>query len=371
MRVLHITEVLEPAGIESFIMNMYRNIDRTKVQFDFLVTRDCEEYYESEIAELGGTKYCIDCTKTNNMLLRVFRESRKIKQFLIEHPYSVVHLHTTTPLRMPYLIAMKQAGVKTRIIHSHSAAVEGKSFLKRIVYGIFRNMIPLYATICIGCSKAASKWMYPRRIWEKDRDIVFNNGIDTKKFSYSPETREKYRAELGLGESYTLVNTGRFLEQKNQSFLIDVLEEIVKEDPNVKLLLLGKGPLREVVEKKVCQKKLEENVIFLGVRNDVQNILQASDCYVMPSLYEGLPVAAIEAQSTGLPCILSTNITDEAALCDNVIFLDLTAPICEWKKTILEHKNAEDREKESKIVQAKGYEVKDCAAKLMEIYMKK
>lgn len=370
MRVLHITEVLEPAGIEAFIMNMYRHVDRSKVQFDFLVTRNTDEYYDAEIKALGGKKYCIDYMTTQNMMVRIIKEAKAIKAFLKEHQYSVVHLHTTTPLRMPYLIAMKQAGVKNRIIHSHSATVEGKSFLKRCVYGFFKQFIPIYATECIGCSKAASKWMYPRRVWKNNKDVVFFNGIDTKKFSFSNEIREKIRLELGLGDCYTLVNTGRFLEQKNQSFLIDILEEIVKDDPDVKLLLLGKGPLRKSVEEKVSAKKLDNNVLFLGVRDDVQNILQAADCYVMPSLYEGLPVSAVEAQSTGLPCVLSSNITEEVALCENVKFLELSAPISQWKEEILKCRHVSQREKASNMIKRKGYEVQDCAEQLMKLYMK-
>ena len=370
MRVLHITEVLEPAGIESFIMNMYRHTDTEKVQFDFLVTRDQPEYYDEEIRQLGGRKFCIDHTATGNTFVRVFKEAISIRRFLKANPYEVIHLHTCTPLRALYLVAAKTAGVKTRIIHSHSAEVAGKSVLKRMIYALSRQLIPLFGTHYFACSKAASRWLYPKRIWKTDKDRVFYNGIDTARFAYNADRRACLRRQLQLEDQYVLVHTGRFLPQKNQSFLVDILEALIRDCPQAHLLLLGKGELQPEVEQKVRQLGLQEHVTFLGVRSDVPDILSLSDCYVMPSLYEGLPVAGVEAQCNGLPCIFSTDITDEVALTENITFLSLQQPVSDWVAAIRALRDTPHSTSAANTVRSAGYDVKHCAQELTAFYLK-
>lgn len=369
MRVLHITEVLEPAGIESFLMNMYRHIDTDRVQFDFLVTRDQKEYYDDEISQMGGRKYCINCTSTGNTFLRVIQESRSLYRFLVKHPYEIIHLHTCTPLRALYLVAAKAAGVRIRIIHSHSAEVAGKSVIKQMVYAFTRQIIPYFATHYFACSKAASRWLYPKRIWQRDRDWVFYNGIDTDRFAFSEEKRKCYREELGLKNKYVIIHTGRFLAQKNQAFLVEMFSELFSHCPQAHLLMLGKGELRDQVEQKVRQFGLEEHVTFLGVRNDVAEILSAADCYVMPSLYEGLPVAGVEAQCSGLPCIFSKNVTREVAFSNNVKFLGLDEPISAWVEVILSCCNTPRDLNGVENVRVAGYDVYDCSRKLQNFYI--
>lgn len=369
MRILHITEVLEPAGIESFVMNMYRHMDTSRVQFDFFVTRDQKEYYDDEIARMGGKKYCIDHMSTGNTFLRIIKESVSLYRFLKEHPYEVIHLHTCTPLRALYLAAAKFAGAKTRIIHSHSAEVEGKSALKRLIYMLTQQLIPLFGTHYFACSKAASRWLYPKRIWQQNKDWVFYNGIDTDRFAYTEESRKRYRAELGLDGKYVIVHTGRFLPQKNQNFLVDVFSQLVKQYDDAHLLLLGKGDLRNEVEQKVLQLGLQERITFLGVRSDVPEILCASDCYVMPSLYEGLPVAGVEAQCNGLPCIFSENVTDEVALCKNVTFLSLEQPVSQWADAVSAFRGIPHDPEAAQTVRAAGYDVRHCAQQLMDFYL--
>lgn len=369
MRILHITEVLEPAGIESFIMNMYQHTDTSRVQFDFLVTRNQPEYYDQQIEEMGGKKYTIDHTSTGNTLLRVIREAKSLYHFLKEHPYRVIHLHTCTPLRSVYLIAAKAAGVPVRIIHSHSAEVSGKSLFKRMIYFITGNLIPLYGTHFFACSKAASRWLYPRRIWQKNKDRVFYNGIDPQRFAFSEADRAKYRKELGVENAFVLVHTGRFLPQKNQSFLIDIFAQLLAVCPNARLLLLGKGDLRSQVEEKAIRLGLHDKVNFLGVRSDVAQVLSAADCYVMPSLYEGLPVAGVEAQCNGLPCIFSDNVTDEVALSAQVSFLSLDAPISTWVEAILACRELPRDTNACQAVCDAGYDVNRCAQELSDFYL--
>lgn len=367
IRVLNVTTVFRAAGIESFIMNMYRNIDRTKVQFDFMVMRNDKEFYDDEIKLLGGNKYTISVTGKNT-LLRIWKESIELYKFLKTHSYDIMHVHYTTPLRAPYLLAAKCAGCKVRIYHSHSAEVSGKSKIKIMIYNFYRKKITKWATNYFACSMAAAKWIYERKIIDSGIVKVIHNGIDVKKFAFNEKERYEVRNDLKLDDNYVLIHTGRFLEQKNHAFVIDVFFELHKKNPKTKLLLLGTGDLIDIIEKKVSDLGIKDDVIFLGVKSDVNRYLNAADCYIMPSLYEGLPVAAIEAQCSDLPCILSTNITDEVKLIDKISFLSLDAGADVWSKEIEKYIN-EKRSNSVHMIKEGGYDVKSVASKLQEFYL--
>ena len=359
IRVLHITEMLSAAGIESFIMNVYRNIDRERVQFDFLVLRNEKEFYDDEILRLRGKKYFV-YSKIKNTWLRVLDESRQIEVFLKDHNYKIVHIHYTTPLRAPYLLAAKRAGVPIRIYHAHSAAVSGKSKLKLYIYEYYRKKTMEWGTEWFACSKAAAKWIFPEELFGSGKVKIIYNGIDTNRFKYDKFKRNMIREQLGLNCAYTLINTGRFSEQKNQSFLLKVNKDLKQKCPNIKLLFLGEGKLQGEIKEKAKQMGVYTDILFLGVKKNVEDYLSAADFYVMPSRYDGLPVAAIEAQCSGLPSIMSTNITDEVALTDHIEFISLDEKISEWSNKILKYKNFL-REDNSQIIAKNGYDIKTVA----------
>ena len=367
IRVLHITEMLSAAGIESFIMNMYRNIDRHKVQFDFLVLRNEKEFYDDEIKNLGGKKYFVH-SNFKNTWLRILDESRQIESFLKKHPYEIVHIHYTTPLRAPYLLAAKKADVPTRIYHAHSATVSGKSKLKLLVYEYYRKRIMEWGTTWFACSKAAAKWIFPKDLIESKKVKVVYNGIDINRFKYDEKKRVAMRHELGLKNEFVLIHTGRFIEQKNQEFVLDIFKEIKKQYSHAKMIFLGTGDLLKKTEDKAQKLGLQKDVLFLGVKTNVEDYLCAADCYVMPSLYEGLPVAAIEAQCSGLPSIVSTNITREVVLTDNTELISLDVPVSEWSEKILKYKDL-TRIDGSQIVAKKGYDVQAVARWLEGYYL--
>lgn len=339
LRVLHITEMLSAAGIESFIMNMYRNIDRNKVQFDFLVLRNQKEFYDDEVKKLGGRKYYVH-SKKNNTWMRILDEANQIEKFLKENHYDIVHIHYTTPLRAPYLLAAKKAGVGTRIYHAHSAAISGKSKLKMMVYEYYRKKIIEWGTDWVGCSRAAAEWIFPQKYVDSDKVKVVYNGIDTKRFKYNVEKRREIRAELGIADNFLLVHTGRFIDQKNQGFVLDVFKVVKQKNPDAKMVFLGTGNLLNEIEQKAEMLGIKSDVFFLGVKENVQDYLSAADCYIMPSLYEGLPVAAVEAQCSGLPCVMSANITKEVALTKATCFLSLDESVDVWADEVLKYRNA-------------------------------
>ena len=369
-RILHITEMLSAAGIESFIMNVYRNIDREKIQFDFLVLRNQKEFYDDEIASLGGKKYFVH-SGIKNTLLRVLDESRQIKAFLKKHHYDVVHIHYTTPLRAFYLKAAKEAGIPVRIYHSHSAAVGGKSKLKLAIYRHCQSVIDKYATDCFACSEAAAKWVFSEKAVKENKVQIIHNGIDIKRFLFDAEIRKKIRLELDLEDNFTIINTGRLTEQKNQSFILDIVNVLKKSNHNIKLLLLGDGPLKDFYKSKVKQLGLEDTILFLGVKANVQDYLFAADCYLMPSLYEGLPVAGIEAECSGLPCFFSNDITKEIKLNGQVHFLPLSLGEKGWASEIMKYASEEDRIKAADSVVDAGYAIQDVAKRMMDFYLMK
>lgn len=369
IRVLHITEMLSAAGIESFFMNVYRKIDRTKVQFDFLVLRDQHEFYEDEVNNLGGKKYWVHSNK-NNTLLRIVEEGKMIQDFLQKHPYDIVHIHYTTPLRAIYLKNLKNAGVSTRIYHAHSAFVSGKNIVKHMIYAYMRKMITKYATDYFACSEAAGEWIFEKKLVSSGTVQVIYNGLEIDRYTFDENKREAIRNELNIGNKYVLVHTGRFTEQKNQMFLVKVFNELHKKNKDTFLLLLGDGPLKGVVEEMVKELDIDKAVLFLGVKNNVQDYLFAADCYVMPSLYEGLPVAGVEAQCAGLPCVFSDNITREVGLIKETVFLSLNQPIEKWCEQILElegHRNYNAHNE----IRKSGYDMSDVANRLQDFYLKR
>ncbi len=369
IRVLHVTEKLQAAGIESFIMNMYRNIDRNKVQFDFMVMRDEKEFYDKEIEKMGGRKFTIDISKEMNVFKRIILESIKLNKFLKSNKYSIIHVHSGTPLRIFYLIAAKLAGVKTRIYHSHSADIIGKEKSKKAIYRLLKSLFPIYATHCFACSEAAARWMYPESVFRSNRVVVTHNGIDTTKFMFDESIREKYRKELCLEGKFVVGHTGRFNEQKNHGFIIDVFYKVAQKSENAVLMLIGTGELEAEIKEKAIQNNLKGKVMFLGVRDDVCNLLQAMDVYFMPSNYEGLPVAAVEAQCAGLPCVFSNRITNEVGLTNTVRFLSFDDSIETWAAALLNDFNT-NRNEACQVVKIYGYDIRDAAMELSKYYIR-
>ncbi|MBR6665868.1 MAG: glycosyltransferase family 1 protein [Lachnospiraceae bacterium] len=368
IRVLNITRVFQAAGIESFIMNMYRNIDKNEIQFDFLVMNEKFDCYADEISSYGGRRYNIDI-KIKNTFLRILIECFALYKFLKNNEYKIVHMHYTTPLHALYLYAAKMAGVPVRIYHSHSAEVSGKSSFKLYIYKLCRKKITKWATNYFACSKAAAKWMFESEIIESGQSQVICNGIDTEKFEFNIEKRKYLRKEFNIEDDYVLIHTGRFTEQKNQKFIIEIFKTLKSKCNNVKLILVGTGKLVDEVIELIEKYQLVSDVFLLGVRDDVEDLLSMADCYIMPSLYEGLPVAAVEAQCSGLPCILSKNITSEIKLINEVQFFSLSDDTDIWCDGILSYKNA-TRKEQKDIIKEKGYSIQEGAKNLLSFYQK-
>lgn len=355
IRVLHVVTYMGRGGLETMIMNYYRHIDRTKVQFDFLVHREFEADYDKEILKLGGRIYHIP-------LLNPFSPNyfRNLNFFFSRHHYNIVHSHLDCLSAYPLKIA-KKYGVKTRIAHAHNKNQDHN--FKYLIKAYSKYLMPLYASDLFACSEEAGKWMFPGR-----RFKVLNNAIDAKQYIYNPEKEQYMKSKLGIQDKFVLGHVGRFSPQKNHSFLIDVFQCIEKLEKNVVLILVGTGDGKSEIEEKVSKLGLKDKVIFLGCRNDISDVLQALDIFVFPSLYEGLGIAAVEAQAAGLPCIISDQIPRECRLTENIEVLSLKASPLEWANHILKYCGSEKKNEFSVICKA-GFDIQDNVKQLEKFYL--
>lgn len=306
IRVLHFVSTLSRgSGVMSVIMNYYRHIDRGKVQFDFLHFIACEDSYMDEIRELGGKIYCIDKPGSS------FQSIKQLNSFFRLHAgeYTWLHNHEVYLTFLLRPIA-KRYGLEKFIVHCHATKYSDKT-LNAARNRILCLPIRLMKVERFACSEAAGKFLYGEKMLKAGKVFIMHNAIDCEKFRFRPEVRERLRKEMGLEGKFVIGHVGRFERQKNHEFLIEVFAECKKEIDSCILLLIGEGSLRSKIEKKVVEKGLKNSIIFLTKRNDMEYLYQVMDLFVLPSLYEGLPVSCLEAQVNGLECIVSRTVTDE------------------------------------------------------------
>lgn len=355
IRILQCVSNMDRAGIETMIMNFYRNIDREKIQFDFLVNKSKPGDYDEEIKSLGGKIY-----KSPGLNpFKFFKYQRFMKELFKDHPeYKVIHCQNEA---MGYyaLKAAKNCNIPVRIAHSHNTVT--RLDLKFPIKIYCKSKLKKVANILVACSHAAGKYLFSEDV------KVINNAIDTSKFIYNKNIRDKIRKQFNLNGKFVVGHIGRFEPQKNHKFLIDVFNEIHKKDENSVLLLVGNGSLEAEVKKKVSELDLDDCVIFTGGISNVNEMYQAMDVFVLPSFHEGLPVVGIEAQTSGLPCVFSSKITDEVKITDNVIFFDLTVSAESWARIILYYKKHHRINCRDAVVQA-GYDIQESSKQLSNWY---
>ena len=315
-------------GVESVVMNYYRHIDRNKIQFDFICDDDSTNIPYEEIENLGGKVILIPPYQ------KIFKYHKKLKKVLKEGNYKIVHSHINT-LSVFSLFAAKSAGVPIRIAHSHSTTNK-KEKKKNLLKQVLRPFSKVFATDYMCCSELAGRWLFGNKEYDKGNVYLLNNAIDLDKFKYDEKVRKTKRKELNIDDDTLVIgHVGRFVEQKNHRFLIDIFNEVHKQNENSILLLVGQGPLMEEIKEKVKNLNLEKYVKFLGQRSDVSELYQAFDVFLLPSLYEGLPVVGVEAQATGLLCIFSDDMTKETKVLNTTKFLSLVQSSKCWADIII------------------------------------
>ena len=279
--VAHIMGKWNGGGVESVVMNYYRNIDRNRIQFHFLCDEDSTDIPYEEIEKLGGKVIVIPPYQ------KLFKYQKELYRIFKENNYKIIHSHINALSVFPLRIA-KKVGVPIRIAHSHSTSNK-KEWKKNILKMILRPFSKLYSNNYFACTEYAGKWLFGKKVVERKELNVINNAIDLKKFEFNENIREELRKELGIKEEVLVIgHVGRFMKQKNHEFLIDVFEKAINKANNMYLILVGQGPLEDKIKEMAKEKGIEDNILFLGQRNDVDKLYQAMDIFVLPSLYEGL-----------------------------------------------------------------------------------
>ena len=363
IRVLHSVSNMDRGGIETMLMNYYRNIDRTKIQFDFIANKTKPGDYDDEIRSMGGRIFISPGLKPNNYPEYV----RFIDRLLKENPdIKILHAHNEGMAFYP-LSSAKKAGLDIRIAHAHNTKIirDYKWPLKIVC----KAMIPYVANRYWSCGTDAGIYYFGKSRWSK-KGRLMHNAISLDNFKFNNSIRDKIRAQYGLEDKFVIGHVGRFNLQKNHLRLIDIFREVVLKNPDAMLLLIGEGELEPETKAKVSQYGLNNNVLFLGLRSDVADLYQAMDVFVMPSLFEGLPVVGIEAQASGLECVYSDKVTKEALILPNSEFVSLKKNNSEWADILLKHNTASsEREKALELVRDAGYDIDIEAKKLEEIYL--
>ena len=349
-------------GVEAVTINYYKNIDKNKVQFDFICDEDSTNIPYEEIERMGGKVIIIPSYS------KPFKYHKALKRVLKEGNYKIIHSNINT-LSVFSLFAAKCAGVPVRIAHSHSTTNK-KEKKKNLMKQVLRPFSKVFATDYMCCSELAGRWLFGNKEYDKGNVYLLNNAIDLDKFKYNESLRKKKRKELGIKDDTLVIgHIGRFVAQKNHDFLIDIFNEIHKKNNNSILLLAGQGPLMEDIKNKVKELNLEDSVKFLGQRNDANELYQAFDVFLLPSLYEGLPVVGVEAQAAGLLCYLSDDMTKETKVLDITKFMSLNNTPEEWADNILDDVKKYKRIDTSKEMTAKNFNIKEEAKKLEEYYL--
>jgi glycosyltransferase involved in cell wall biosynthesis len=363
IRILQEVVLMNPGGVENLLMNLYRNMDREKVQFDFLVHRPQSGLYEEEIKDLGGKIY-----RTPSFSPFHYNSYKKeiIKVFKDHPEYKVLHAHADLN-GWPVKFAAK-CGVPVRIAHSHNSKTSFN--LKYLFMKYQQKWIKDYTTHMFMCSTPAGVWSYGSEAVNSGKVLFVKNGIDTDKFKYNKEVRNIVRTELGAENKIIFGHIGRFTEQKNHRFIVEIFNEIHKKNSNTLLVLCGEGRLMNEVKNQVKQLDLQESVKFLGVRKDPERIYQAFDLFLFPSLWEGLPLTGIEAQTSGLPVLMSDVITDETIVTNNVKKYSLQSSPADWADAALAMVKDKERKDCSAVVKKAGFDIKATAAWLQDFYIK-
>lgn len=363
IRVLQVFTHMNRGGAETMIMNYYRNMDRTKVQFDFLVHREHRGDYDDEIEQLGGRIYRM--MPISPQTLPAYK--KQIADFFeVHHEYRIIHSNMSENGFYIFQEAEKR-GIPVRICHAHNAP-HGWD-LKMFARTYLKHRIRRYTTDLFACGKEAGAWLFGKKSMCKL--VLMKNAIDVAQYQYHAETEEKIRQEFGLGDSLVIGHVGRFDPQKNHPFLIDIFNEVQKMHPNAKLLLVGREDAEGKIRRKVNSLGLRDKVVFTGLRSDVNELMQAMDVFVFPSLFEGLPVTIVEAQASGMPIVISDSMPGECVITNNLVTIrSLQETAKDWANHILLRAGTGHTNHYQEIAD-NGFDIKTQAKWLQDFYLRK
>lgn len=361
VRVLHVLGNTSLGGAESRVMDMFRHMDRGRVQFDFLIHTKEQGFYDDEIEKLGGHIYHVPRFKVVNII----EYKKALNDFFINHKeYQIVQGHMTSTASI-YLPIAKKQGVPVTIAHARSAGVDPG--IKGVITKWLRRNLAQKADFLFTCSELAGEAVFGTQAVKQGRTIMIPNAITTENFLFNADRRIKMRTKLSLQDKFVIGHVGRFHYAKNHEFLLRIFKEIVDSNPNSFLILLGEGPLMEAVKSEARQLNLEDKILFAGNKDNTGDYYQAMDYFIFPSRFEGLPGTAIEAQAAGLHCLVSNTIAKEVMISENIKQMPITESPHKWAEAVLEDKEYE-RTDMLKCVQNSGFDATLQAEKMMKFY---
>ena len=361
IRVLQLVTKMDYGGAETMVMNYYRNIDREKVQFDFLLHRSHTMVYEDEIKALGGRIYRAMPLEP----LKFGAYKRLLRRFLDEHgEYKIIHSQMSESGYFMFRQAKKH-GVPVRICHAHNDPT-GVWDIKMPVRTYFKIRIRKLTTHMFACSRASGGWLFGKK--NSPRLIIQRNATDPRLFAFSAERRAKARESLGLDGKLVLGHIGRFVPQKNHKMLMEIFSAVKSQRRDAVLLLIGEGELREQTERQAAELGISDSVMFLGTRSDVAELMQAMDAFVFPSHFEGLSVAVIEVVAAGLPCFVSDNVSHDVDISPLIRRLPITQGVSPWEDALSEFAPIERQDQTGTIADA-GFDIRQNARWLEEFYL--
>lgn len=362
VKVLHFVSKMDRAGQETFLMNVFRNINKDKVQFGFLCTLNTPGDYDKEINDLGGELHYEPIKKAGHFKI-IKNQFILIKTLrTLVSKYQVFEIHTQHAMdAVLSAIAAKIAGFHTVIIHSHNSS----SLYHPKLHLIFKHFLRLLNVQRFACSNSAGKWMFGNSSF-----LIIKNGINLNDFIFSQNLRKKVREEMKWQGKTVIGHIGRFNSQKNQEFLIKIFNKYYLQNKNARLILIGAGENEDKIKKQVEKLNLQKQVSFLGIRTDVGDLYQGMDAFVFPSLFEGLPVVLVEAQAASLPCLVSDSVTNEIKITNKIIFKELNASSDEWANALKSTLSSfQTRINETDNINKAGYNIKKVSKKLESLYL--
>ena len=364
IKVAQIMGKYHGGGVESIIFNYYNHLDHNQVQFDFIFDKDSSNIPKKIIKQLNGNIIFVPS------YTKLFHYIKTLTKLFKTNNYNIVHSNINTLSLFP-LYAAKKAGVPIRIAHSHSTSNKKEHF-RNLIKNTLRPFSKIYATHYFACGELAGRYQFGNRAFNSQKVTIIPNAIDFDKFQFNEQARNEIRKKFNISKDTLVIgHIGRFNTQKNHTFIIDIFHELHNHNENSILMLAGSGPLENSIKNKVKKLHLENNVIFLGQCNYAHRLYSALDVFILPSLYEGLPVVGIEAQANGLPCVFSDSITKDVSFIKNNVFLSLKDSAKEWSRQISMLPLTTQRHAMVKNNLNSYYDIKKASNKLLSYYLSK
>ena len=361
-RICCFCESWESGGIESFLASVYTHADLSELEIDIVTSKLLDSVFTARLEKLGIRFYQLSGSQR-----RLLTNHAMFRRLLRERHYDVLHINAFQSLSLYYAKLAMQAGVPVRIAHSHNTALRKSPlrWAKMLLHRMGRQYLGRYATALWACSRDAANFLFSQRDLAARGYTFIPNGIALSRFRFDPKQREAARAELGCSDGVLIGNVGRLCYQKNQEFLLDILPAILTREPRARLLLVGEGADEEKLRSRAAALNIADRVIFYGVTGGVERLLWAMDVFAFPSFYEGMPNTIIEAQATGLPCVLADTITKEADITGLLIYLPL-GDAARWANEIA-GKCACVRRDTSEELKAAGYDINEVCKEFVQM----